>query len=51
MDEISHSSLGHLNTWSLLGGSLGRIRRRGLDGGSESLGVDFEYLKDSGHFY
>lgn len=35
---MSHSSLGHLNTWSvlLLGGSLGRIIC-GLDGGSESL--------------
>ena len=35
-----------LNAWFLVGGTvLGRIRRRGLVGGSMSLGVDFEVSK------
>ena len=38
LNEKFPISLGHLNTWSPVGGYLGKLRRHDLAGGSVSLG-------------
>lgn len=45
MINILPGSPGHLNTWFPDGGTVGRLRRRGLAGGNMSLGADSESLK------
>lgn len=47
LKQNGHQRLIDLNTFSPFGGSLGRVRKSSLIGGSVWLGVGFEVLKDS----
>jgi hypothetical protein len=42
-------SLGHLDIWSLVDGSLGRIRKCHPVGEGVNLGADFRFSKTWGH--